>query len=374
MDTVMRYSSSLVFKPALNFAANVAPYRQLDKTPAALNYFQGNGNVFMPLWGKFFYSEEFEKPKIIQLSANLGGAYTRLNTNSSVLNFNHPLINMNLGLNFFWFNGKRSAITAGSFAFTNEDNITISNPRIRYTGYVQWRYSFSKKFALRLGSTFSYLLGQGIPLPILGLNWRVSPKLLFNLNFPFNANLNWTPTRQTLFRVFVQPNGGVSTFGNAKADLGTKSDVVVIRRREYKLGLSYLQYINGKFNFTLEAGLLVARRIILTPPNRNNDIAAGLNRTDKREFNNRLDPAPYISLGLGYRFGKIHLKKKIVKPKTDESLLDIPSDFSADDIQGFGQLDLGSINMDVQPLNIDAIDKFDLNEDDFRELKTQPKQ
>jgi hypothetical protein len=44
-----------------------------------------------------------------------------------------------------------------------------------------------------------------------------------------------------------------------------------------------------------------------------------------------------------------------------------------DDFIDFGQLDVGSINLDVQPLNIDDIDKFDLSEEDFRSLNTDQK-
>ena len=378
MDTVMRYSSSLVFKPALNFSASYAPYRRLEKnptsllTPVALNYFQGAGNFFMPIWGKFNYTEEFEKPEIIQVSGNAGGSLTRLRSLAPNLGIDHPLINMNLGLNFFWFDGKKSSLTAGAFAFSNEDNYTIASPRIRYTGYVQWRYSISSKIALRIGTTYSFLLGQGLPIPIFGINWRVSPKVLLNINFPFNANLNWTPNHHSLVRFFIQPNGGVSTFGNAIADLGAKSDVVILRRREYKFGASYLHYVKGRFNFSAEMGLLVARRISWTPPNRKNDIGSGLGGLlQKREFSAKLDPAPYVQFGFGYRFGKVSTRKNKVPSSENGILTEIPSDFSEEDIQNFGQLDLGSINLDVQPLNIDAIDSFDLSEQDFRDLKLE---
>ncbi|MBX7181599.1 MAG: hypothetical protein K1X82_05770 [Bacteroidia bacterium] len=32
LDTVMRYSSSLVFKPALNVSGTLVPYREIEKT------------------------------------------------------------------------------------------------------------------------------------------------------------------------------------------------------------------------------------------------------------------------------------------------------------------------------------------------------
>jgi hypothetical protein len=215
---------------------------------------------------------------------------------------------------------------------------------------------------------YTFLLGRGIPLPILGINWRIRPKLLLNLNFPFNANLNWTPGKQNMVRFFMQPNGGVTNFGNAQADLGTLSDVVVVRRREYKVGASYLQYVKGKFNFTIEAGIVCLRRISITPINKKNDIGAGLDRLENKYFESRLDPAPYISLGLGYRFGKLPKLKHKSKPKSGR--LDDPLTSAEEDLIDFGSLDVGSINLDVQPLNIDAIDKFDLSEDDFQELDT----
>ncbi len=370
IDTVMRYSSSLVFKPAINFSGCVSPYRRLVKSPVPndLNYFQGTGNMFVPLWGKFKYSEDYEKPTIIQLSGNLGGAYTRLGSRNPDFDFSHPLINLNAGLNFFWYDGKKSAITTGLFAFTNEDNYTIANPTVRYTGYLQWRYSLNTAVALRLGVTYTFTFGRGIPWPIVGINWRLRPKVILNLNFPFNANLNWTPGKQNQIRFFIQQNGGVSTFGNATADLGLKADKVVLRRREYKVGVSFLQYVKGKFNFSAEAGVLVARRITLTTPNRKNDIGAGLNLADKKVFDSKLDPAPYVQLGLGYRFGKALKKKKKIASPDGIGMLEIPANFGEEEILDFGQLDVSSVNLDVQPLNIDAIDKFDLNEDDFKDF------
>lgn len=368
MDTVMRYSSSLVFKPAINASGTYVPYRKLEKAKIEANFSQLSGNFFMPLFGKFKYTEEFEKPIIHQFSGNLGGSYSRILTTSSSFNFGHPLLNLNLGLNYFWYNGKKSAITTGVFAYCNEDHVTINHPTIRYTGYIQWRYSLSSKFALRIGTVYTFLLGRGIPLPIFGLNWRMAPKLLLNFNFPFNANLNWTPGKQNMIRFFMQPNGGVTNFGNAKADLGTLSDVVIVRRREYKVGASYLQYIKGKFNFSAEIGIVCLRKVTITPVNKKNDIGAGLDKQESKFFDSRLAPAPYLSLGIGYRFGKSPKIKP--KPKAVEGNLDLPADISDDDLLDFGQLDVGSINLDVQPLNIDAIDKFDLTEEDFQELDT----
>ncbi|MBX7181194.1 MAG: hypothetical protein K1X82_03695 [Bacteroidia bacterium] len=340
-----------------------------EKTKILASFGQLSGNFFMPLFGKFKYPEEFEKPIIHQLSLNLGGSYSKIQTIGSPLYWSHPLINLNLGLNYFWFNGKKSAITTGIFGYCNEDNFTLSNPTVRYTGYIQWRYSLSSKVALRVGTVYTFLLGRGIPLPIFGINWRMSPKVLLNINFPFNANLNWTPGKQNMIRFFMQPNGGVSNFGNAKADLGTLSDQVILRRREYKVGASYLQYIKGKFNFSFEAGILCLRKITITPLNKKNDIGAGLDRTENKYFDSKIAPAPYINLGIGYRFGKVPPIKR--KPKSKPSgELDGLSTWIDDDLIDFGQLDVGSINLDVQPLNIDAIDKFDLTEEDFQELDT----
>ena len=72
MDTVMRYSSSLVFKPAINASGTYVPYRKLEKAKVEANFSQLSGNFFMPLVGKFKYVEEFEKPIIHQFSGNLG--------------------------------------------------------------------------------------------------------------------------------------------------------------------------------------------------------------------------------------------------------------------------------------------------------------
>ena len=374
LDTVMRYSSSLVFKPALNLNAVYAPYRKLDKSKVEANFTQLNGNFFLPIVGKFNYREEYEKPEIHQLSGNLGGSYSKIQTSHPWINFGHPLLNFNIGLNYFWFNGKKSALTTGVFAYCNEDNFTLSHPTIRYTGYLQWRYSFSAKFALRLGTVYSFLLGRGIPFPLVGFNWRMSPKVLFNFNFPFNANLNWTPGKLNLIRFFIQPNGGVTNFGNAKtdlSDLGLLSDKVVVRRREYKLGASYLQYVKGKFNFSIEIGVLCLRRVFITPLNSKNDIGAGLDKQDSKFFDSRIAPAPYASIGIGYRFKKKERTKS--KSFKDRSETSISSRWLDDDFIDFGQLDVGSINLDVQPLNIDDIDKFDLSEEDFRSLNTDQK-
>lgn len=110
-------------------------------------------------------------------------------------------------------NRKHSFVISGNAGFA-EDDKSIDDVRLRYTGFVLGNYRKSRTFSFIYGAGYAYVFGKGYPFPVFGLNWKPAPKWNVSAILPVLTHVAYTVNKRTSIHATLGAAGNRSRFSN----------------------------------------------------------------------------------------------------------------------------------------------------------------
>ncbi len=223
----------------------------------------------------------------------------------------HTLAKYGLGVRAIYNTGKKSIFFIESTPFLTQDITPGSAPNgtWRMSGTLLWSYSASKSFNFRLGATKSFLWGNRLYLPFVGIRLGRIDGFNFSAQFPKNVSLNLPVSNVFRLSLYTKPQGGVFNFSNQDTVYDSKyykngnilsNKIIQFGRYELLTGLR-LDVVPCKWlNFYVSAGFSTKNGIAFYSNsfNKNNKFRLG------DFYANAPQNSGYINCGITIRFGR----------------------------------------------------------------------
>ncbi len=183
-------------------------------------------------------------------------------------NLDRTLINLKLSLLGIFHTSAKNTFLVTATTFANEDEYTLADATLRYAGIFLYNRKVNNKFSYRVGTTFTYLFGEPLLLPVLGLRYQTSKKSILNVNLPYS--LNWkkqTKIPQLFYGFSLKPNGGINQYQN-KLSVDTTNQTLMLRRITAILTAD-LRWINKRGSLLFQIGANLNPKVQFTQQNDN---------------------------------------------------------------------------------------------------------
>jgi len=223
----------------------------------------------------------------------------------------HTLAKYGIGIRAIYNPGKKSIFFIETSPFLTQDVTAGSSDKgtWRMAGTLLWSYSPGPKFNLRLGATKSFLWGNRVYLPFVGLRFGKLDRLNFSIQFPRNMSLNLPLGNIFRLSLYTKPQGGLFNFSNRDTVYNGNyykntniSDEKVIHFGRYELLTGFRMDVAPCrwFNFYLSTGFTTKNGITFYSNN--------FNKNNKSRYGEFYAAAPknsvYINAGIVFRIGK----------------------------------------------------------------------
>lgn len=252
------------------FSASTQSISRLNNSNSLLNYkynFRFSKFVIAyqhPLYKKITIKNN--ELKFVQI--NLMPSLQIGNANFGADNLNRTIINTKLGLLSIFNTSAKNTFTISVNTFANEDEYTLPNASYRYSGLLMFNRKINNKFSYRIGLTFTYLFGEPLLLPILGLKYKTSNKSILNVVLPLIINWKKQTKINNLFYGFsLKPNGGINKYQN-KLSVDSSNTTLILRRKSIQFTAD-VRMVNKTNMVLFQAGINTNQRILFTNENTN---------------------------------------------------------------------------------------------------------
>jgi hypothetical protein len=171
-----------------------------------------------------------------------------------------------------------------------ENSSTVSSPRIKMTGDVVAAYRKSESLTLLCGGAYSFALGQGKLLPVLGFRWRPHPGTTVSVLGPFSGHVHQRVSEQLMLGAQAGLHGNQYHVPNNE-QFSSPTNNLYLRAKEVRFGGQVGVRLNRSVALLGEAGIATARTL---------SYADGKTRL----FSLNVGAQPYVSISLRYSFSK----------------------------------------------------------------------
>lgn len=166
-----------------------------------------------------------------------------------------------LGLRTIYTSGTKSAWFFDLSPFVSQDGGTIRNPTLRFGSVLLYNRTVSKNFSYRIGFIKTFIFGEALPLPIVGMRIGALNSVYFSVQLPRNISLHFPLSKNFAGSVFLKPVGGLYNFHNKDTILKGKNAIGQLRRSEYLSGFQLSYSSSSNFTMYLGAGLATNRKV-----------------------------------------------------------------------------------------------------------------
>jgi uncharacterized protein DUF6268 len=173
--------------------------------------------------------------------------------------------------------------------FAEEDS-TVSSPRIKVSGSVVDAYRKSDSLTLLFGGAYSFVLGQGKPLPVLGFRWRPRPGTTVSVIAPFSGHVRQRVGQRFMLGLQGGLRGNQYHVANNE-QFSSPTNNLYLRFHEVAVGGQVGVRLNRSVALLGDVGVATAR---------------SLSYADGKTKLSTLDVGaqPYVSVSLRYSFSK----------------------------------------------------------------------
>lgn len=185
------------------------------------------------------------------------------------------------------------AVSVGASFAEDEDTIDDLDTRLFALGLGTWRHS--PELAFVYGGAVTYLFGRKSILPAFGILWNPAPNWFISGALPFSVRVSQRFNPKLRLNYLLYAAGQRYRFANDGTFPG-QNDVVYQRMRESHLGAEIDYRPSPDWAILGQAGVAGGRRLSFSD----------LGEDDF--FQSRINPAPYVKVGVRYVFGKTVLE------------------------------------------------------------------
>jgi len=353
-------------RPTLYFSRYGTGIRDMRGEPKFLDNRLGNyGFVHYNLgfYAPLFTSSWYRKDSISL--ANFHLLFT-FNTNVAHPTFvglpeQHRLYKTGFGLRAIYNTGKKSIWFFDASPYAVGDRLDRGTRQPRYASILVWNWTHSPNFSFRLGFTRTFIFGNRLHLPMIGIRFGRLDDKYISLQFPRNITAAWVVNKNVTLSMFSKPFGGLYRFSNKDSLYPANEPVIQFGRWEITSGFKADFNLGSNFSFFVSSGYSWNNRI--------NFASYKFDKNDKffgivRPFYKAsVDPGLFSYFGMSLRFGK---SKRVAGDYRLYEVIDMNNTFDPGDNNdgpGNGQIPAKAKRREMERLKYkDVSDLFDVTD------------
>lgn len=253
-----------------------------------------------PLLTKDFYNKD--STVISNFHLLLTGGYSVVAPDFSGVSKDHYLSRTSLGIRTIYNFGKRSILYAEFSPFMTQDNGYSYTKRYRIASTLIYNFTVNKYFSFRAGYARSFMYGNRLNLPYVGIRVGKLDGVNLSIQFPRSISFNVPIGKHVRTSLYTKPQGGMYSFAN--------SDSIYYLNNDKNLTFGRYEFIGGMridilpsrfFSFYLSSGL--------TTQNQINFYSETFNKKNKQKlysfYKEKIDGSLFVNFGLVFKFGKV---------------------------------------------------------------------
>lgn len=256
-----------LLKNNLTFSINTQSLSNTKGNDSAINNFRFS-NISVAYKYGIYSRSSYTNSNLKLTHISLSPSIRIGNANFFKNNLNRVLVNFRLGLNGLFITSNKNSILVNTTVFANEDEYTFQDALMRYSGIFIFNRKVNQKFSYKVGTTFTYIFGEPLLLPILGFSLKTSPSSKLNVVLPLN--INWrknSKINKFSYGFSLGANGGINRYQN-KLSVDTTNTILILRRRSLQF-ISDLRIKNKNNTIIFQLGFNANQKVSFTNQNDN---------------------------------------------------------------------------------------------------------
>ena len=286
-----QFRRAALLKPAFILAYEKIPSSHFSDTTGKFGVDEVAVSFKLPLYTRMTKAHAAGSFGFWGIVLKAGGSYTW--PHFSYFRAGRQLVNMHAGINGIYYGGSKTMYLLNLNTLVGEDNYSINHPLLRYTGSVMMMHKVSNTFNYLIGAAYSFVYGNGLPMPLLGGGFKLGKKSRVNFILPLSVSYSYRFDQRNRFLVFFKPDGGVSNIASRELFPGSP-DIIQLKQRVFIMGAAADVAIRNAIKICPEAGICSKRTITMAEP--------GSSRNEYL-FKEQTKAGFYIKLTLRMRFG-----------------------------------------------------------------------
>ncbi len=271
---------------------------------------QLNTAFYFPLWTKDVYKKD--STIIANHHLLLTGNFVYASPEFSGLKVQHTLYKSALGFRYIYNNGDKNIWFFDLGSFTSGDNTLLERQERRSTSVIVFNHVFKDWLSMKIGVTKTFLFGDRLHLPVLGVRIGRLDGVYASVTFPRNISLNFPMGRKLSASLFVKPMGGIYNFANSVTytsgkdtilynGSGIDSTMIIFGRYEY-LGGMRLDFTPSKhFSLFVSGGVTSGNWIGFASYQNDKDKFKRISVFAGQPFS---ENSGFFNFGMTFRFGR----------------------------------------------------------------------
>lgn len=214
----------------------------------------------------------------------------------------HNLVKFGIGMRYVYNTGKKGLWFVDVSPFVTRDVSYPSKPYYRMASTIVYSHNVNEKLNWRLGATKSFLWGNRVYLPFIGIRIGRLDKINFSVQFPRSMSLNMPLGSKAFFSIYTKPQGGMFNFSNRDSLYFRSTDATFhFSRYEINTGFRFDVRLTSAFNFYIATGIS-SRNTISFYSERANNRRNVLYST--YFYSKNIAPGLFFNFGLVFKLGK----------------------------------------------------------------------
>jgi hypothetical protein len=286
-------------RPCIYLNSYSTPVQTIDNDRLKTYKFnQSNLGFYFPLFTKTWYREDSisQANFHLLLTGNVLTAQAQFAGIKEISKTNN-LIKLSLGMRAIYNTGNKNIWFFNASPFVSQDEITISDPAMRWSALVLVNRTVSRTFSYRLGLIKTFTFGRSISLPVVGFRFGPLDGSNLTIQFPRNVAFNFPMGKKFTASVFARVVGGLYNYSNRDNTFLINTSTVQFARTEVQNGFQANYRPNTNFTLFTSMGLVHSRKI---------RFAYNTEISGSREiiYQTTVQPTLFLNIGVSIRFGK----------------------------------------------------------------------
>ncbi len=253
-----------------------------------------------PLFTKDIYKKD--STVISNFHLLLTGSYSVVTPKFEGIKTIHSLSKTSLGIRGIYNTGKKSIFYAEFTPFMTEDRGYTYTQRYRIASTLVYNYTLNEYFSFRVGYSRSFVFGNRLDLPYVGIRVGKLDGINLSIQFPRSVSFNVPIGKYVKTSLYTKPQGGMYSFANTDSIYYLNNDKSLnFGRYEFLGGMRVDVFPCQYFNFYLSSGLTTQNNIVLFSETYNKGNKGQLNSFYREKLNGSL----FVNFGLVFKFGKV---------------------------------------------------------------------